>query len=138
MNQRDQQLAMGMIEPQTKNVAGIKLRPFSYGSMQLAYMLKLSLFTDESKEDGEPDDEEKQRQIVTFAWMQAAPLDEVIDTVHDGTVKSKVLRFSLGISFDMIPGLLAEINRIGNMIAASGLRIESRHPSDTEEAPGKS
>lgn len=138
MNQRDQQLAMGMIEPQTKDVAGIKLRPFSYGSMQLAYMLKLSLFTGEGKEEDEADDEEKQRQIVTFAWMQSAPLDEVISAVHDDTVKSRVLRFSLGISFDMIPGLLSEINRIGEMIAASGLRVESRHPSDTDDAPGKS
>ena len=136
MSPRDHQLATGMIEPAARHVGSIQLRPFSYGSMQLAYLLKLSLFTDEAA--NEPDDCEKQRQIVTFAWMQSAPLDEVIDAVQSGSVEPAVLRYSLGVTFDMIPGLLDEINRIGEMISASNVRVESRHGTDTEVAPGKS
>lgn len=52
-----------MIETGEQQIGSIKLRPFFYGSMQLAYLFKLSLFTGEG--DTEQTDEEKQRQIVT-------------------------------------------------------------------------
>ncbi len=83
MRNRNDYLATAMIEPGERQIGGIKLRPFSYGSMQLAYLFKLSLFTGEG--DTEQTDEEKQRQIVTFAWMQSAPIDEVVAAVHDGS-----------------------------------------------------
>ena len=128
-----------MIEPGERRIGDIKLRPFSYGSMQLAYLFKLSLFTGEGEEGaGEIEDSEKQRQIVTFAWMQSAPLDEVVAAVHDGSAESRVLKFSLGITFDLIPELMSEINRIGEMVSASSVRVESKHPSGEDDAPGKS
>lgn len=125
-----------MIEPGERRIGGIKLRPFSYGSMQLAYLFKLSLFTGEG--EAEPSEAEKQRQIVTFAWMQSAPLDEVVEAAHDGSAENRVLKFSLGITFEMIPELMAEINRIGEMVSASNVRVESKHPSSEDDAPGKS
>lgn len=140
MNDREHNLATAMIDNGERRVGGINLRPFSYGSMQLAYLLNLSLFTGEG-EDGkgeELSDVEKQRQIVTFAWMQSAPIDEVVAAVQDGTAKARVLKFSLGITFEMIPELMAEINRIGEMVSASAVRVESKHPSSDDEAPGKS
>jgi hypothetical protein len=136
MNDRNHQLAAAMIDPGERRIGGIKLRPFSYGSMQLAYLFKLSLFTGEG--ETEPSEAEKQRQIVTFAWMQSAPLDEVVSAVHDGSAENRVLRFSLGITFDTIPELMAEINRIGEMVSASNVRVESKHPSGEDDAPGKS
>ena len=136
MRNRNDYLATAMIEPAERQIGGIKLRPFSYGSMQLAYLFKLSLFTGEG--DTEQTDEEKQRQIVTFAWMQSAPIDEVVAAVHDGSAETRVLRFSLGITFDTIPELMAEINRIGEMVSASSVRAESKYPSSEDDAPGKS
>ena len=136
MNTRDLNLATGMIEPAERTVGGITLRPFSYGSMQLAYMLNLSLFTEE--EGADPDDAEMQRQVVTFAWMQSAPIDEVVDAILSKSVEGRVLRYSLNITFDQIPHLIGEIRRIGEMVAASNVRAESRYGNDTETPPGKS
>jgi len=136
MNNRNHHLATAMIEPAERQIGGIKLRPFSYGSMQLAYLFKLSLFTGEG--DTEPTEAEKQRQIVTFAWMQSAPIDDVVAAVHDGSAENRVLKFSLGITFDTIPELMAEINRIGEMVSASNVRAESKYPSSENDAPGKS
>jgi hypothetical protein len=190
MNARENKLASGMIDDRERRIGNLKLRPFSFGSMQLAYMLNLTLFTggkeedldvefadDEecdpdsdwktdrksqpvnggvaSETDEEPDDEseeepgkilkpveldeaETQRQIITFAWMQSAPLDEVVAAVLDGTAERCVLKFAFGITFEMIPVLMAEINRISAMVAASSVRVESKYPSDEGDAPGKS
>jgi hypothetical protein len=49
-----------------------------------------------------------------------------------------VLKFAFGITFEMIPVLMAEINRISAMVAASSVRVESKYPSDEGDAPGKS
>jgi hypothetical protein len=139
MNDREHQLALGMIDNGERRIGGIKLRPFSFGSMQLAYLFKLSTFT-RGKDDPplELDDVEEQRQIMTFAWMQSADEDEIADAMRDGTVERCVFKFSLKITFDLIPGLMAEINRIGEMVAASSVRVESKYPSNEDDAPGKS
>lgn len=139
MNDREHQLALGMIDNGERRIGGIRLRPFSFGSMQLAYLFKLSTFT-RGKDDPplELDDVEEQRQIMTFAWMQSADEDEIADAMRDGTVERCVFKFSLTITFDLIPGLMAEINRIGEMVAASSVRVESKYPSNEDDAPGKS
>ncbi len=139
MNDRELKLATGMIDNGERRIGGIMLRPFSFGSMQLAYLFKLSTFT-RGKDDPplELDDVEEQRQIMTFAWMQSADEDEIADAMRDDTVERCVFKFSLKITFDLIPGLMAEINRIGEMVAASSVRVESKYPSREDDAPGKS
>ena len=64
--------------------------------------------------------------------------DGVIVVSHDDTVDRCVLKFSLNVTFDMLPGLMAEINRINAMLAASSVRVESKYPSSDDDAPGKS
>ena len=139
MKDREHNLALGMIDNGERQIGGIKLRPFSFGSMQLAYLFKLSTFT-RGKDDPplDIDDMEEQRQIMTFAWMQSADEDEIADAIRDDTVERCVLKFSLKITFDLIPELMDEINRIGEMVSASSVRVESKYPSSDEEAPGKS
>ena len=139
MNDREHQLALGMIDNGERRIGGIKLRPFSFGSMQLAYLFKLSTFT-RGKDDPplELDDVEESRQIMTFAWMQSAGEDEISDAIKNDTVERCVLKFSFGVTFDMLPGLMAEINRIGEMVAASSVRVESKYSSSEDDAPGKS
>lgn len=139
MNDREHQLAMGMIDKGERRIGPIRLRPFSFGSMQLAYLFKLSTFT-RGKDDPplELDDVEESRQIMTFAWMQSADEDEISDAIKNDTVDRCVLRFSLGVTFDMLPALMVEINRIGEMVAASSVRVESKYPSSEDDAPGKS
>jgi hypothetical protein len=139
MNDREHNLALGMIDNGERQIGGIKLRPFSFGSMQLAYLFKLTTFT-RQKDDPplELDDVEESRQIMTFAWMQSADEDEISDAIKNDTVDRCVLKFSFGVTFDMLPALMDEINRIGEMVAASSVRVESKYPSADDEAPGKS
>jgi hypothetical protein len=139
MNDRELQLATGMIDKGERRIGSLKLRPYTMGSMQLAYLLKLTMFT-RGKDDPplDLDDLEEQRQIMAFAWMQSADEDDIADAVRDDTVDRCVLKFSLGVTFDMLPGLMAEINRINAMLAASSVRVESKYPSSGDDAPGKS
>ena len=139
MNDRELQLATGMIDSGERQIGNLKLRPYTMGSMQLAYLLKLTMFT-RGKDDPplELDDLEEQRQIMAFAWMQSADEDDIADAVRDDTVDRCVLKFSLNVTFDMLPGLMAEINRINAMLAASSVRVESKYPSSADDAPGKS
>jgi hypothetical protein len=139
MNDRELQLATGMIDSGERRIGNLKLRPYTMGSMQLAYLLKLTMFT-RGKDDPplDLDDLEEQRQIMAFAWMQSADEDDIADAVRDDTVDRCVLKFSLNVTFDMLPGLMAEINRINAMLAASSVRVESKYPSGNDDAPGKS
>ena len=139
MNDRELQLATAMIDSGERRIGNLKLRPYTMGSMQLAYLLKLTMFT-RGKDDPplELDDLEEQRQIMAFAWMQSADEDDIADAVRDDTVDRCVLKFSLNVTFDMLPGLMAEINRINAMLAASSVRVESKYPSREDDAPGKS
>ena len=135
---RESLLSAGMMEPAERTVHGIRLRPFSYGSIQLAYMLDLTLFTDDAPELA-LSDAETQRQIVSFAWLQSAPEAEVVNAVIEKRTEECILRYALGIPFSAIPELLDEVTRIASMIRASNVRVESRHkPSSEEEPPGKS
>lgn len=139
MNDREHNLALGMIDNGERRIGNIKLRPFSFGSMQLAYLFKLTTFT---RQKGDPplelDDVEESRQIMTFAWMQSADEDEISDAIKNDTVHRCVLKFSFGVTFDMLPALMDEINWIGEMVAASSVRVESKYPSSDDDAPGKS
>jgi hypothetical protein len=139
MNDRELQLATGMIDNGERRIGNLKLRPYTMGSMQLAYLLKLTTFT-RQKDDPplELDDVEESRQIMTFAWMQSADEDEISDAIKNDTVDRCVLKFSFGVTFDMLPALMDEINRIGEMVAASSVRVESKFPSSDDDAPGKS
>ena len=101
MNDRELQLATGMIDSGERRIGNLKLRPYTMGSMQLAYLLKLTMFT-RGKDDPplELDDLEEQRQIMAFAWMQSADEDDIADAVRDDTVDRCVLKFSLNVTFD--------------------------------------
>ena len=134
---RQTTLAHSMIEQESKTVAKYKVRSFSYGSLQLAYLLNLTLFTGAIQ--SEMSESEIQRQISTFVWMQSAPQDEVIRAVTNGGADTEVLKFALTIDLKDLPELLAEVNKIGDQISANEVRVESKHKSTEEEAPpGKS
>jgi hypothetical protein len=134
---REITLAHSMIEQENKKVAKYKIRPFSYGSLQLAYLMNLTLFTGVSQE--EVPDVEIQRQISTFVWMQSAPQDEVIRSVTNGTYATDVLKFALNIDMSDLPELLGEVNKIGDQISANEVKVESKYKSSEEESPpGKS
>ena len=134
---RQTTLAHSMIEQESKTIAKYKVRSFSYGSLQIAYLLNLTLFTGAKQED--LTEQEIQRQISSFVWMQSAPQDEVIRAVTNGTAGTEILKFALNIDMKDLPELLAEINGIGDQVAANEVRVESKYKStEKEEPPGKS
>lgn len=136
MDTRDQTLGHGMIEATSKTIGGIKMRPFSIGSKQVADLLGLSMFTGNG--DG-LSEIELQRQINTFVWMQSAPLDDVAEAVANNTAGKAALVYSLGIELSNLPELVSEIERIGQQVAANDVRVESKYKSTEEEQPpGKS
>ena len=124
-----------MIEANSKTIGGIKMRPFSIGSKQVADLLNLTIFS-----GGEATSEiELQRQINTFVWMQSAPLNDVAEAVANNSAGKAALIYSLGIELAHLPDIIAEIERIGKQVAANEVRVESKHKSSKEdEPPGKS
>jgi hypothetical protein len=136
METRDQLIGQGMIEANSKTIGGIKLRAFSYGSLQISHLLGLTIFTGNSDDLSEI---ELQRQISTFIWMQSAPLEDVVAAVTNNTAGQAVLTYSFGIDFYNLSDIFAEIERIGQQVAANEVRVESKHKlTGEDEPPGKS
>jgi hypothetical protein len=133
METRDQMIALGMIESESKTIGGIKMRPFSIGSRQIADLLNISMIYGDSVSEIE-----LQRQINSFVWMQSAPVDEVAEAIANNTAGKAALVYALGIEFHRLPEIITEIERIGKQIAANEIRVESKYKSDEETPPGKS
>ena len=76
-------------------IGGLRLRPFSLGTLNVCRQLELTLFLDGEVELG---DEEKQRQIVAFAWGQSAPLHEVLAALRTKTSDEKIEEFEFGLA----------------------------------------
>jgi hypothetical protein len=114
------------------------LRPFSLGSLNLCRQLNLTLFT-KPKGEAELSDEERQFQLTVFAWMQAAPLKDVLAAVRAGTWKDAVAEFEFSLSVDTLPTLIAEISRIAMLAAAAAVEVLPKPGvSDDKDAPPKS
>lgn len=120
------------LEPQLK-AGGLKLRPFTIGSMTACRKLKLTVFT------GEADNlspEEIQRQVVAFAWVQGAPLSDVLVALRNGTAQAAVDEFEWQISPGDIRALESEISRISRMSEAATVDVVQRNTPHDPDEPG--
>jgi hypothetical protein len=71
--------------------------------------------------------------------MQSAPLEDVVAAVANNTAGQAVLTYSFGIDFYNLSDIFAEIERIGQQVAANEVRVESKHKlTGEDEPPGKS
>lgn len=136
---RSAQLEAAFAEENTPTAAaGLRLRPFSLGTLNLCRQLGLTLFTDAQAEE-KISDEERQRQIAAFAWLQSAPLKEVLHAVRAGTWQNAVNEFEFSLSVDTIPALVAEIGRIATLAAAAAVEVVPKPGASQDEgAPPKS
>jgi len=64
------------IEP-APQAGALKLRPFSAGTLTLCRKLKLTMILGSAEDKAALSDEEKQRQLTTFLFIQAAPIETV-------------------------------------------------------------
>jgi hypothetical protein len=133
---REQTLEDAFTEPPGL-IAGLKLRPFSLGTLNLCRRLGLTLFTGQA--GGDVSDEEKQRQIVAFLFIQSRPLDEVLRAVRaERFDEDFLLPFSLTLPLSAIPEAVAEIGRIMDAAGAAAVEIERKPGAGAEDAPPNS
>ena len=125
---RTQQLEAAFAEGPAR-IGELRLRPLSFGTINLCRQLSLTLFLDEQ---ADLPDEEKQRQLIAFAWIQSAPLSEVLEAVRNGRMQERVDEFAFSLSIDMLPALMAEVSRISRLAAAAAVEVMPK-PGDREE-----
>src|SRR5207248_1500751 len=64
------------VEP-APQAGSLKLRPFSAGTLTLCRKLKLTMILGSAEDKAALSDEEKQRQLTTFLFVQCAPVETV-------------------------------------------------------------
>lgn len=121
---------MLFLDPRTLDVAGLKLRPFSVGSYNLINRLGIDLTA--------TDEAQQMRNLAAVAWMQSAPIPQVLRAVHSGKADEAIDEFMFSIDLSRIGELGAELNRIGEQIAAATFDVESKPGEKEESTPPKS
>ena len=121
--------------------AGIDLRPFTLGSLQAARKLGLKMFAEEiSEEEMEPGQEE--REMVAFAWIQSAPLSEVLGSLRKGTDEAwaKIDEFAWGLDMEKFHLFSKELEKLGMMVSETIVEVVPKEQAgdNKETPPGKS
>ena len=114
------------LEPDTLEVAGLRLRPFSIASFNLIQRLGIKL-------DSAQTDAEQMRNLAALAWIQSAPIPEVIKAVHSGKANESIDAFMFTIDLSRVGELSSELNRIGEAVSAASFGVEAK-PGDKEES----
>jgi len=131
-NDRDQKLEAAFADGAEAPAGSLRLRPFSLGTLNLCRQLGLTLFLDG---DAELDDDEKQRQIVAFAWAQSAPLPEVLGALRSGDAQGRIAEFEFQMGVGDLPALIAEIQRISGLAAAVVVEVMPKPGAGGGDAP---
>ena len=123
-----------------KEVAGIELRPFTLGSLQAARKLGLRMFAEELSDDElEPGQEESE--MIAFAWIQSAPLNEVLRALRKGKEAAweKIDEFAWGLDMDKFQFFAQELEKLGNMVGETVVEVVPKDNGGKEDTPpGKS
>jgi hypothetical protein len=117
------------LEPNTIEVAGLRLRPLTIATLDLVQKLKLNFQQDESDQVSES---ERIRSAVALAWIQSAPKEEVLKAVRAGKAEEAIEEFMFNIEISSFADLVAELNRMGVESAATAFAVEPK-PGDKEE-----
>lgn len=115
-----------------RQIGSLTLRPWTSGSKMYASKMGLTIF--EGKGDG-LSEADIEWQVHAFAWMQSAPLQEVISSVRNNTFKEKIDAFMFTVSIPLLPQLCEEITRIGETVKAQMIAVAPRPNSSDKDAP---
>lgn len=107
------------------------MRQFTIGTLSLCKQLKLSMFTGE----GENPELDNQKQVMTFAWMQSAPLREVLQAVRYNKWLEAVEEFEFNFLPSQISEILEEVARVSESIKVATVQVEQKPGSSAEDAP---
>lgn len=138
MKTRESKLEAAFLEGGV-NVPGLSMRPFSLGTLSLCKRLNLSLFIDGGeKQKAELSEDETMEQLAAFAWMQSAPLPEVLAAVRENQWREKVEIFAFDLSVEAITALTGEITRIAAQSDAAAVEVKKKPADKPEDAPPNS
>lgn len=127
---RTEKLEAAFADEEETVVGSLRLRPFSLGTLNVCRQLDLTLFLDD---EVELDDEEKQRQIVAFAWAQSAPLPEVLKALRSSETEERIAEFEFQMDVGDLPELIREIQRISELAAAAAVEVAPKPGSSSDE-----
>lgn len=121
------------LEP-SQEIAGLKLRPFSLGSLAICRKLKLSLLTGEG--EGEIGTEEQQNQILAFLFIQSQPVEEVLRAIKSADfMTDHVLPFSLTLPMSAFPAAIAAIQGVIDSAGAAFVEVLPKPGESAEDNP---
>ena len=119
-------------------IAGLKLRPFSLGSLSICRRVKLTMLTGEAAPETLTDDE-KQQQIVAFLYIQSQPVPDVLRAIQSPRFFDEtVLPFSLELPMEAFPLAIAEIQRVIEAASAAFVEVAPKPDDKPEDAPPNS
>ncbi|XHR27550.1 MAG: hypothetical protein ACFUZC_16590 [Chthoniobacteraceae bacterium] len=119
-------------------IAGLKLRPFSLGSLSLCRKLKLTLLTGDASQE-QIDENEMIKQISTFLFIQSRPVEEVLRAIKSREFYDEhVLPFSLDLPMASFQQTLQEIMRIVNEASAAYVEVLPKPGEKAEDLPPNS
>lgn len=115
-----------------RDAAGLRLRPFTIGSQDACEAMGLTVFTGGGNELTEA---EVRLQVVAFAWLQSAPLQEVLRHLSQDTWRAEVKAFSFGIEPRQQEQLIGEINRISAAASAASVDVLPKPGHGKDDSP---
>lgn len=118
----------------SKEIAGLKLRPFTFGTLEACERLNLTLFTAATPSEELPASEIR-RQMASFAWVQSAPLDHVLAAFAGGTEVAEIMRFQFGLEIGQLEKLIAEVQRISEAVKAVAVEVVEKPGKRSTETP---
>ena len=117
-------------------IAGLTLRPFSFGSLILCQKLGLTLFTEEPSDEDALNQGDELLQISTFLWMQSTDPREVRKAVRDGSYETRVDTFADKLEVHNLGNYMAEINRISSLAGKAAVDVIPKGDEGDKDAPG--
>jgi hypothetical protein len=134
MNERSALLESAFSEASCE-IAGLKLRPFSLGSLSICRRVKLTMLTGEVSPESLSDDE-KQQQIVAFLFIQSQPIPEVLRAIQSPRfLDDTILPFSLRLPMEAFPLAIREIQRVIDLASAAFVEVQPKPDEKPEDAP---
>ena len=119
----------------SKKLASLTLRPFTFGTLEACEKLDLTLFTSPSAAEG-MNPSEIRRQMVSFAWVQTASPEAIVEAFSSGTAERQISLFQHCLELDQLDALVAEVTRIAGAIKAVSVDVIPKPSSGRgEETP---
>lgn len=115
-----------------QQIGKLTMRPFTIGTLSICRQLNLTMFIGTAEADS---DQDYQRQIMTFAWVQSAPLADVLRCIRTGKWMEAVEEFEFTIHPNQVNQIVDEINRISQSLKNASVEVEEKPSATTETEP---